>query len=137
MAGKEENEVPVSGVELELESIKKELAAKSKEELIEELAVYRLVIPKMGPFVKWFIENYFKPVYLRFRMGRETVGFLIGCVLIPDTIQVLAQEEIKKYTGDKTMVKYELRIVNAPVKELSYYDVVLESSDWEETEMTY
>ena len=137
MAGKEENEVPVSGVELELESIKKELAAKSKEELIEELAVYRLVIPKMGPFVKWFIENYFKPVYLRFRMGRETVGFLIGCVLIPDTIQVLAQEEIKKYTGDKTMVKYELRIVNAPVKELSYYDVVLESTDWEETEMTY
>ncbi len=121
-------------IAVELEQIKKQLEQLSKEDLINELAMYRLIIPKLGPFVKWFIDNYYKPVYVRFRMGRETVGLLCGAILVPDTLQLLAQEEIKRYQDNKTYVKYEIRLVNAPIKELSFYDVVLEESDWEERE---
>jgi len=127
-----EEEGPI--VLLELEQIKKELEGLSKEQLIDELAMYRLVIPKLGPYVKWVIENYFKPVYVRFRMGRETVGYLVGAVLVPETLQLLAQEEVKKYASNKTYVKHDIRIVNCPIKELSFYDVILEEGDWEEQE---
>jgi len=142
MAEEEKVELEAPSLAVELEEIKRELEKMSKEKLIDELAVYRLVIPKLGPFVKWVLENFYKPVYVRFRMGRETVGFLVGCMLVPDTLQLLAQEEVKEYRTDetgrtKTYVKYELRIVNAPVKELSFYDVIIDETDWQERKGYY
>jgi len=126
------NEGKKSVLEVELAEIKKELEQKSKEELIEELAVYRLAVPKMGPAVTWFINNLYKPVFVRWRMGREAVGLLVAAVYEPKELHLLTQEEMRDYF--KKTVTYQQRFVIAPTKELQYYDVLLWESEPEKYE---
>ena len=108
----------------ELTAIKQRLMQLEKEELADRLAFYEYVIPKLGPFVQWCINNFYRPVIAHWRMGRQAVGLLVGAVLVPEQLILLADEEIRDYTRKK--IKYERRLVTVPVKELSYYDVVLE-----------
>ena len=122
---------------VEIQQLKEQLMQLSKEELVERLAMYEFVIPRLGPFVKWFIENFYRPVYIRFRVGRENVGLLVGALLVPEQLILLAEEKMTKYEGGKTYVKYDTRLIHAPIKELSYYDVVLEEGQWEEQESLY
>jgi len=117
-----ENE-EASPLMLEIEEIKKELAVKSKDELIDELAFYRHVIPKLGPWVEWIISNFYKVIGVRWRMGREAAGVLIGAIVHPDILMLLTTEEIRKYEQKKII--FEQHIVYAPVKELTWYDVIL------------
>ena len=123
-----------SSLEGEIIEIKQKLMQLDKEQLAERLAVYELVIPKLGPMVQWCIQNFYRPIYFRFRLGRENVGLLVGATLVPETLVFLAEERISKYEGGKSYVKYDTRLIHAPVKELSFYDVVLEEGDWEEQE---
>jgi len=122
---------------MEIQQLKEQLMQLSKEELVERLAMYEFVIPKLGPFVQWFINNFYRPVYIRFRVGRENVGLLVGALLVPEQLILLAEEKMTKYEGGKTYVKYDTRLIHAPIKELSYYDVVLEEGQWEEQESRY
>jgi hypothetical protein len=123
-----ENTSPLA---LELDSIRRQLEGMSKEELIDRLALYEFVIPKLGPWVKWFIDNMYQIVVARWRMNRQVIGYLIGATLIPETIDILAEEEIRDYERKK--IVYEQRVVHAPWKELIYVDVVLgktREEDW-------
>ena len=122
---------------VEIQQLKEQLMQLSKEELVEKLAVYEFVIPRLGPLVRWFIDNFYRPIHVRFRIGRETIGLLVGALLVPEQIILLAEEKVTKYVGDKTYVKYDTRLIYAPIKELSYYDVVLEEGQWEEQESLY
>ncbi|HEX69107.1 MAG TPA: hypothetical protein ENG10_02285 [Candidatus Bathyarchaeota archaeon] len=121
----------------EIQMLKEQLKQLSKDELIERLAVYEYVIPKLGPFVQWCINNYYKPIYFRFRIGRENVGLLVGAVLVPEMLILLAEEKVTKYEGGKTYVKYDTRLIHAPIRELAFYDVVLEEGQWEEQESVF
>ena len=135
--GEEKQFQPAPSIVEEVKVLKEQLMQLSKEELADRLAYYEYVIPKLGPYVKWFLENYYKPIYVRFRVGRETVGLLTGALLVPEKFELLAEEKVTKYEGQKMWAKYDLRKVIVPVKELSYYDVVLEEGKWEEEELTY
>jgi len=118
---------------LELNEIKQRLENLSKEELIDRLAYYEWVIPKLGPYVKWAIDNMYNIVLARWRMGRQVVGYLVGVDLVPERLVLLADEEIRDYTRKK--VVHEQHIVYAPVKELTYYDVVLGKTGEEELQI--
>ena len=118
---------------LELNEIKQRLENMSKEELIDRLAYYEWVIPKLGPYVKWAIDNMYNIVLARWRMGRQVVGYLVGVDLVPERLVLLADEEIRDYTRKK--VVHEQHIVYAPVKELTYYDVVLGKTGEEELQI--
>jgi len=118
---------------LELQQIKQRLENLSKEELIDRLAYYEWVIPKLGPYVKWAIDNMYNIVLARWRMGRQVVGYLVGVDLVPERLVLLADEEIRDYTRKK--VVHEQHIVYAPVKELTYYDVVLGKTGEEELQI--
>ncbi len=110
-------------VALELNAIKQQLANMSKEELIDQLALYEWVIPKLGPHVKWAIDNMYSIVLAKWRMGRQVVGYLVGVELEPVRFALLADEETRDYARKK--IVHEQHIVYAPLKELSFYDVVL------------
>jgi|GEM_PF-5376937 len=112
-----------SPLQLELQAIKAQLNELSKEQLIDELAMYKFIIPKLGPWVEWAVQNMYKPFGARWRMGRESVGLLIGVLLVPEAFVILSQEEIRKYEQKKII--YEQHIVYAPLKELAWYDVIL------------
>jgi len=121
----------------DIQHLKQQLMELPKEELVERLAVYEYIIPKLGPFVQWCINNFYKPIHFRFRMGRENVGLLVGALLVPEQLILLAEERVTKYDGTKTYVKYDTRLVHAPIKELSYYDVVVEEGEWQEQESPF
>ena len=116
-------ETEESPIELELQAIKEELEKLSKEELIEELAHYKFIIPKLGPWVQWAIDNMYRLVGVRWRMGREAVGLLVGVLFHPEVLILLSHEEIRKYEIKKII--HEQHLVYAPTKELSWYDVIL------------
>ena len=118
---------------LELNEIKQRLENLSKEELIDRLAYYEWVIPKLGPYARWAIDNMYNIVLARWRMGRQVVGYLVGVDLVPERLVLLADEEIRDYTRKK--VVHEQHIVYAPVKELTYYDVVLGKTGEEELQI--
>lgn len=125
--------VEKSPIELEMDAIKAELEPLSKEELIEELAFYKFIIPKLGPWVKWAIDSFYKPIACRWRMGREAVGLLVGVIFHPEVLVLLSHEEIKKYEIKKII--HEQHLVYAPTKELSWYDVILGKTGEEEIQI--
>lgn len=120
----------MSATELDIESIKQQLSQLSKEELVDRLALYEWAIPKLGPWVRWGINNMFQLVMARWRMGREAVGYLVGMDLQPESLILLTDEEQRDYMRKK--VVHEQHLVYAKVKELSYFDVILGRSGEEE-----
>lgn len=118
---------------LEIQRIKQRLQDMSREELIDRLAFYEWVIPKLGPHVKWAIDNMYNIVLARWRMGRQVIGYLVGVDLVPERLVLLADEEIRDYTRKK--IVHEQHIVYAPIKELTYYDVVLGKTGEEELQI--
>ncbi len=116
-------EKEMSPLEMEIAEIKAELEQLSKEELIDKLAHYELVLPKLGPWVKWAVDNMYRLVGCRWRMGREAVGLLVGVLFHPEVLVLLSHEEIRKYEIKKII--HEQHLVYAPTKELSWYDVIL------------
>ena len=124
----------MSALEVELQQKKQQLMQLDKEQLVDILAAYEVIIPKLGFHVKWCIDNFYKPVVCQWRMGRMVTGLLVGAVLVPESFIILAAEETKKYGQNKTYVKSDIRLVHAPIKELTYYDVILEEGEWEEQE---
>lgn len=131
-SGVENEEAPAAVSEIQ--QIKKQLMQLDKETLADRLAAYEYIIPKLGGMVRWCVENYYKPIYYRFRIGREGVGLLVGANLVPESFVILAEEKVSKYEGGKSFVKHDLRMIHVPVKELSYYDVILQEGEWEEQE---
>ena len=121
----------------DIRRLKQEFMKMDKEVLADRLAAYEYIIPKLGSQVQWCINNYYKPIYFRFRMGRDGVGLLVGAVLVPEMLILLAEEEVSRYAEGKTYVRRDIRLVHAPIKELTYYDVVLEQGQWEEKESYY
>ena len=100
-------------VALELNSIKQQLAGMSKEELIDQLALYEWVIPKLGPHVRWAIDNMYSIVLAKWRMGRQVVGYLVGVDLEPVRFALLADEETRDYARKKILVEYGFRLPSA------------------------
>ena len=123
----------VNPLELELNQIKSQLESMSKEELIDRLALYEWVIPKLGPHVRWAIDHMYDVVMAKWRMGRQVVGYLVGVELEPVRFAILAGEKTHDYMRKKII--HEQHIVYAPLKELSFYDIVLGKTGEEEMEM--
>ena len=113
-------------IQLELESIKERLKNLSQEELIDRLAYYELIIPKLGNWVKWALDNMYSVILAQWRMGRQVTGLLVGVELEPTKLVILANEENRDYL--KKTVVYEQHLVYAPVKELTYFDIILHRS---------
>jgi len=123
----------INPVALEINQIKEQLSQLSKEELIDKLAMYEFVLPKLGPFVQWAMDHMYDIVLAKWRMGRQVIGYLVGVELVPERLVILADEEIRDYTKKKII--HEQHIVYAPLKELTYYDIVLGKTGEEELEI--
>ena len=89
-------------VALEINQIKEQLNQLSKEELIDKLAMYEFVLPKLGPFVQWAMDHMYDIVLAKWRMGRQVIGYLVGVELVPERLVILADEEIRDYTRKKS-----------------------------------
>ena len=110
-------------IQAELQAIKEQLKNLSQEELLDRLAYYEFIIPKLGHWVKWAMDNMYNLILAQWRMGRQVVGLLVGVELEPTKLVILANEENRDYM--KRTVVYEQHLVYAPVKELTYFDVIL------------
>lgn len=118
---------------LELNQIKQQLADLSKEELIDRLAYYEWALPKLGPHVRWALDHMYDIVMCKWRMGRQVIGYLVGVELQPVRFAILADEETRDYMRKKII--HEQHIVYAPLKELSFYDIVLGKTGEEDMEI--
>ena len=123
------------GLELELEELKKRYENMSKEELIDRLLGLEYIISRLGPQLRWVIDNFNMPVCCRWRSGRVATGLLIGAYVNIDSLILLADEEIRDYANKKVIV--ERHIVVAPMKALTGVDVILEKVKEEEMQTTW
>jgi len=117
-------------LELELEERKKQYEALSKEELIDRLLGLEYIIDRLGPQLRWLIDNYNQMIYAQFRMGRAVTGLLIGARVNIDSLILLADEKIHDYANKKVII--ERHLVTVPMKEVVAVDVILEKVGEEE-----
>jgi len=102
---------------------KKRYEGMDKEKLVDRLAFYEWALDQISPNVRWVILNLGNMVWVKWRMGREFIGNLMGAEFKIDQLQLVGLETIHKYAEKK--VVYERRIVNAPLRDLVGFDLVL------------